>query len=258
MTRPQAGSTEHGWSGSRSPIPVYYQISRAIRQRIIEGYYEEHGNKIESEERLATEFGVSRVTVRQALQELAADDLIVTQRGRGSFVLDVDRTSIGYALRGDIEDLHATSNSVVSARIETVGVDHGAPLPPYAARRLNLQEPVGTVIRRVRRLADRPVGLLLNYLPDHLGRLVSAEALRTRGIFGLLTDQGVRITHAHQTVRAQHAEADAAETLSIGLGDPVMATERVSTDAEGAVIDFARSWYTGDSIAYVIEYAERD
>lgn len=68
-----------------SPVPVYYQIAAALRQRIADGEWRK-GNQLPPEPELAKAFGVSRMTIRQALVELEADDVIVRRRGAGTFV----------------------------------------------------------------------------------------------------------------------------------------------------------------------------
>lgn len=238
-----------------SPIPVYFQIAQSLHRRIMEGQYEATGGKLEPEENIADQFGVSRMTVRQAFDVLLDDGIIERRKGVGSFVLRSGTGIVGHALRGSIEDLYATSNEVISSHITTVSVEHDVEFSDFIRRRVGPDVKIGTVVRRIRWLGDRPAGLLINHLPEPFGRGLTAEILRTRGVVRALADLGSWIVHSHQILRAEHAEPEVAEALGLASGSAVLASERTSVNEAGAILDVAQTWFRGDSYVYVVDYS---
>jgi len=85
-------------------VPLYGKVLGVLRQRIVDGAYEE-GDQLRPEDQLAAEFRVSRATVRQAVGELVREDLVARKQGRGTFVLPVGATSDRQRISGSVQDL---------------------------------------------------------------------------------------------------------------------------------------------------------
>src|SRR3954465_11001181 len=156
-----------------SAIPLYFQIERDLASSITSGALAP-GSQLPSEEELVQKYGVSRTTVRKAIQELERLQLIEIRRGKGTFVREAKLTQELTALTGFVEDMVAIGLKP-SARLVgtwTVRATEGV------ARQLRL--PIGTEvmqIKRVRIADDVAISLDETYLPLVLGRKVVEDDL---------------------------------------------------------------------------------
>src|SRR5438270_7331253 len=133
-----------------SPVPLYFQIANVVQARIFGGTLHP-GDPIGTEKELADEFGVSRITVRKALEVLRADGLLKLERGRGTFVADSPRPVAPTALHLFVDDILARGESLEVIREEQGEVA----ATPAVARAFNIR--VGTKVMRVKQQM-RPIG----------------------------------------------------------------------------------------------------
>lgn len=237
-----------------SPIPLYHQVFSVLRQRIVEGEYAE-GERLPPEDELGASLGVSRATVRQALGELARIGLVSREQGRGTFVRRSELPALGQVFGGSLADLMAETRRAGLASVE---IERRATLPAWVLERLGVEEPRGTVVRRVRTMDGDPFAYTINYLPDPQGRPVTEAKLRRSGMMALLQAAGVKIGSATQSVRAESADVRVSEALGVDLGAPVLSVERVLAEPDGAPIELVRSWYRGDRYAYTVTFRGDD
>ena len=106
-------------------LPLYHQVAGVLRQRIEDGIYPV-GGKLLSEDELATEFEVSRATIRQAVGELVIEGLVVRRQGRGTYVEARDTNVLQQRFRGSLGDL---INESQRAKTRNVDVAHDVPIP---------------------------------------------------------------------------------------------------------------------------------
>lgn len=159
-----------------SQIPLYYQLENVMREKITSGVFEA-GERIPTEIDLIEQFGVSRITVRQALQSLTDDGLIERHQGRGTFVTGHKSKKRRFSgvihLTGSLDELIEMGMETPVKVLEMNRVD----ADPHEAELLQLK--TGTPIYRLKRLRindNRPFGLIINYLPEEIGsRLTVAE-----------------------------------------------------------------------------------
>src|ERR1044071_8225240 len=109
-----------------SPIPLYHQVFTVLRQRVLSGTYPT-GTRLAPEDDLATEFDVSRATIRQAVGELVRAGIVSRQQGRGTFVLEGASEAVGRTFPGSLGDLVAAGESRAT-KLKTLVVEHGATL----------------------------------------------------------------------------------------------------------------------------------
>lgn len=213
--------------------PAYLQIADDIRSQIVEGAL--RGNdRLPSEPELMTDYGVSRIVVRQALDVLKTEGLIVKQQGRGSFVraqqpptrrvlgsLYSDRpasspfaaaaTASGQSPEWDYQTRRTTASKVIADRLQIAAAD-----------------PVTRTSYRF--LADgKPVMLSTSFEPLAITAgtpIEQPEGGPVTGVIPRMDSIGLRITHVGEDVTGRAARPYEAETLAIPIGVPVLVIER--------------------------------
>jgi len=229
------------------PAPLYSRIRENLRGKILRGVYRPH-DRMPSESELMTQYGVSRITVRQALGELGKESVIFRIPGKGSYVSRPKPFQPLGRLQGFAEAMaplgHETCNRLVS-------LTHG-PAEPQVAERLQLEPgaPV-TKIERVRFLDRQPVSLDLTHVRRELGERLAREDLATRDIFVILeNDYGVALDHAELAIDAVLADARTARLLTIPPGAPVLRIERLTHAADGTPLDYEFLYCRADNFQY--------
>lgn len=214
-----------------------------LRDEMSNGTYPA-GSSLPGEQRLAETFGVSRVTVRRALDALDADGLIARRAGSGTVVraqaadaaVSVDFTSL-------IPQLVEMGRST-TARL--LSFSYGAPPQQVAeAMELAANARVQTAIRM--RLVDgRPFSHLTTYVPEQIAANYTEADLATTPLFRLLERSGVKVADAHQSVSAALASPDVAEALEVSVGSPLLSIRRVVRDADGRGVEYLSALYRAD------------
>jgi GntR family transcriptional regulator len=229
-------------------LPLYHQVAGILRQRIEDGIYPV-GGKLLSEDELAAEFEVSRATIRQAVGELVIEGLVVRRQGRGTYVEARDPKVLQQRFRGSLGDLiHESSR----AKARNVTLTHDTTLPLQIAEALQLDKPVGTVVRRTRVMDEQPFALTITYLPPDLGKKITAVGLRRKALMEMLMDSGIELASATQSIRAQLADLDVCSQIDVELGSAVLYVERIVHDRAGRPVQYVRSWYRGDRYEYAV------
>jgi GntR family transcriptional regulator len=230
-----------------SPPPLYAQIKDALRARILDGTYAPH-SQMPSEHELCAMFGVSRITVRQALGDLQKEGLLFKLHGKGTFVSKPKAFQNVTSLQGFAEAMSSMGYEIVnqlrSFRIVKAN--------RHVAGRLNLPEgaPVAE-IHRVRLLNREPVSLELTWVPEAFGKRLANADLATRDIFLILeNDCGVPLGHADVAIDAILADDDIVDALRVDEGSPVLRIERLTHDAAGMPTDYEYLYFRGDAFQY--------
>jgi GntR family transcriptional regulator len=180
-------------------LPLYHQVAGILRQRIEDGIYPV-GGRLLAEDELAAEFEVSRATIRQAVGELVMEGRVVRRQGRGTFVEGRDKNVLQQRFRGSLGDLIRESNRAKTRNME---LSHNAPLPLPIAEALQLDKPVGTIVKRTRTMDGQPFALTITYLPPDAGKKITAAGLRKKALMELLIDGGIVLSNATQAIRAR-------------------------------------------------------
>ncbi len=230
-----------------SPIPLYYQLKEIIKDRIKEGTWQ-HGDLIPSEAQLETDFGLSRTTVRQALDELAAEGLLSRVQGRGTFVTSLKLQASIDSLRSFSEDL---AERDLRPDAELLQFDQ-ATLDPSLVKRLGLQETVPAIrFERLRSADSEPLALQVCYVRSDLGFPVTREQLEAgESLFALVERQGLTFLGAEETLEAVAAGEREAHLLGVEVGSPLFLVERVWYLADGRALGYGHMLYRGDRYRY--------
>lgn len=203
------------------------------------------GTRLENEVAMAKRIGLSRPTVRQAIQDLVDKGLLVRRRGIGTQVIQrpvarpVDLTSL-------YEDLEKSGNppSTVVLSHRVVASD------PETAERLGV--PVGTPslhLRRLRLVGSTPLAVLHNVLPAPFTDITSDELVST-GLYEMLRSRGVVFSIAQQRIGAKAADDTQAELLDIDPGSPLLTMNRTALDHSGDIIEWGDHCYRPDLYSF--------
>ncbi|KML14314.1 MULTISPECIES: GntR family transcriptional regulator [Burkholderia] len=230
-----------------SAAPLYVQIKDTLRARILDGTYAPH-SRMPSEHELCAAFGVSRITVRQALGDLQKEGLLFKLHGKGTFVSKPKAFQNVTSLQGFAEAMSSMGYEIVNQvrSVRTVKADR------HLATKLNVPEGAPLVeIHRVRLLNREPVSLEQTWVPEALGKRLAGADLATRDIFLVLeNDCGIPLGHADVSIDAILADDEIVDALQVEDSSPVLRIERLTHDASGAPIDYEYLYFRGDAFQY--------
>ena len=183
------------------------------------------GDVISGETAVCSEFGVSRITARRALNELAAMGRVKRERGKGTHVLPFKKTisPMNASIDGLLENVghmgRATTVEVLECRYISATSE--------VAEILELRE-VLRVQRavRVRFLAGMPMSYLVTVIPEDIGHQIEGKDLSRTPLLLLLEEAGIPVAAATQTISATIADAEVARALSVPAGSPLIEVNR--------------------------------
>jgi GntR family transcriptional regulator len=226
-----------------SRVPRYHRIADALRERIRVGELAS-GARLDNQRQLAKSFGVTLMTLRQALELLEREHLITRRHGLGTFVA---APSIDYdimQLRRFAGDLSAKGERVATRLLGT----RFAAADRRMAEALRLAgRPRVLVVERLRLVDEHPMSLQRSFLPSALGDEVVRADLALTPLHQVLEFKlGVVVTRASETVSAVRLGRREARDLGCRAGEPAFESERVSYDAGGAPVVFDRAFIPGD------------
>jgi DNA-binding GntR family transcriptional regulator len=228
-----------------SPIPLYFQIAENLKEAIQAGTIAP-GERLDNELELAERLGVSRPTVRQAVQRLVQQGLVVRRRGLGTVVL-APRILRPVALTSLYDDLVASSRHPTTAVLGVSQISADDELANTLS--LSVGEPVLS-IERLRSADDVPLALMHNYLSAKLLPGRSAEELGRTGLYELLRSQGVQLHTADQVLTARRATAHEARLLEAPRSATVLTMTRTAFDTEGLPVEHGRHAYLADRYSF--------
>ncbi len=218
-----------------------------LREQITGGHLGD-GARLPGEPQLATEHGVSRVTVRRALDLLVQEGLLHRRVGSGTFVR---RPVTSRPVVANMADL--LSGLIMMGRdteVRLLSCEYVQPGPGIAeALRLAPGERVQRSVR-VRLMDGVPFSHLTTHVPEWLGRTYAEGELGTTPFLQLMARAGVRAEQAEQEISATIAGPTVAEALGLDIGAPLLALTRIVQDAEGRGVEHLQALYRPDRYAF--------
>ncbi|MFI2509032.1 GntR family transcriptional regulator [Streptomyces sp. NPDC018972] len=227
-----------------SPVPLYHQLAQQLEAAIEQGVLAP-GDLLGNEVDLSVRLGLSRPTVRQAIQSLVDKGLLVRRRGVGTQVVH-SKVRRPLELSSLYDDLEAAGQGPTTqvVRNETV------PAPADVATALGLAEGGEVVLlERLRRTHGRPVALLCNYLPSDLLGLDSAR-LEATGLYRMMRSSGITLHSARQTVGARAATAAEAARLDEKEGAALLTMQRTAYDDTGRAVEYGTHVYRASRYSF--------
>jgi GntR family transcriptional regulator len=242
-TTPALGSLDFALDRG-SPVPLYYQLAQQLEAAIEHGVLAP-GNLLGNEIDLSVRLGLSRPTVRQAIQTLVDKGLLVRRRGVGTQVVhsQVKRPLELSSLYDDLEEAGQGPTTQV-VRNELV------PAAPDVAAALGIAEGGEvTVLERLRSTHGQPVAFLCNYLPAGLLDLDTAR-LEATGLYRMMRSAGITLHSAHQTIGARAATAEEASRLDEKEGAALLTMQRTAYDDTGRPVEYGTHVYRASRYAF--------
>ena len=228
------------------PIPIYFQLATTIENAIAGGLLPP-GARLENEVALGERLGISRPTVRRAIQAVVDKGLLVRRRGIGTQVVQhpVTRNVELTSLYDDLQrDAKIPSTEVLLREIIPAG--------PEIAGQLSVESGSMILHLRRRRLADgTPLSVLENFLPFEVVDVSEAE-LTARGLYQLMRSRGIQISVAQQRIGARMATTDESHLLDIASHGPVLTMERTAFDNNGRPVEVGRHCYRPDLYSFQV------
>lgn len=237
------------------PLPKYHRVYLVLRQQLEEGRF---ADGLPGEHALVQEFGVARVTVRRALEQLASEGRITRHPGRATRPVSAQaaegaapaqasaRTSLGGLFENLVSMGLHTSVQVVS--LETLR----APAPVAEAMRLAPDARVQKAVR-VRSTREGPLSCITTWVPASVAAPFTKKELSNKPILVLLEEAGVKVGRAEQTLTAVLADAEVAARLDVPVGAALLAVRRLIFDADERPVQWLHGLYRPDRYEYQMQ-----
>ncbi|MBF8179686.1 GntR family transcriptional regulator [Herminiimonas contaminans] len=233
-----------------STIPLYTQIKEALRAKIIDGTYVAH-QRLPSESEMINAFGVSRITVRQAMNDLQQEGLLFKVHGKGTFVAMPNVSQELTHLQGFGEAMRHLGHETFS---EVFGLSS---VPGTAIACLKLGIDLGaqvTEIRRVRYLNREPISIDYSWVRHEIGSNLSEKNLKDKDLFSLLENElGQPLHSADVEIDATSASAEIAARLNVAANSPILRIERLTYASESKPLVFEYIHYRAESFKYKLK-----
>lgn len=222
--------------------PLYKRLADSILKEIAEGRLRP-GDRLPTEEALGQRHGVSRITVREAMNLLRQQHLVERYAGRGSFITNA---------RGPLTWTIASIDDVVAPIADTEPriIDWKPVTPPPAVRAVlrTARESVYR-LRVVRSRKGTPLYFAEVYVPGPIARGLRRADLSRRPVIGLIEEKdGLRVTRVSETISAAAADAETASRLGILPSNPILVLEFSFYGADGRPVEYAKAWCRPDQV----------
>ena len=237
------------------PMTKYHQIYLLLREQLHEGKF---AQGLPGELALMKQLSVARVTVRRALEQLAAEGMISREPGRGTRPLDVSHANaVPGAEEGQRARLTGLLENLVSMGLQTkVSVLEVETVTASAsvaqALQLSPGDPVQKAIR-VRSTNEGPLSHITTYVPGDIGRRFGRRELARKPILLLLEESGVKVGRAQQTISAKLADLLVARHLDVAVGSALLAVRRLIYDEQERPIQWLHGLYRPDRYEYEMQ-----
>lgn len=228
-------------------IPLYQQIYNLLRAKIMDGSLALN-DRLPAEQDLTRALGVSRITVKRAMNELAVAGLVRRQRGIGTVVVyDVAAPTIKGSFETMIDGLTRIG---LETEVQLLDCTIGA-VSPAISESLELKS--GRSVQRIvrlRHLDGEPFSYLVTYIPYDIAEGYDDALLATESLITLLEQAGHAPVEAEQTITATSARPAVAVNLGVAPGSPLLTIHRIMKDANGRPVQDITAHYRADRFEY--------
>ena len=237
------------------PVPLYHQLKQALRERIERGDYKP-GDRLPSEPELIRQYGISRITVRQALDELEAEGLIVRRHGKGTYVAERRIEHELVRLTDFMEDMQQAGQRPAS---RVLAFAH-EPASLAVARALHLKEEAKVVRVDRLRLADgRPMAYDITWLPLRFGELLVGMNLAQETIYHILeAHYAIPVVSGAFSITAVTATDQQADLLDLPAGAALLLIQRISYTTGDEPVYVQDRYYRPDRVQYRVMLRRHD
>ncbi|MBI1263760.1 MAG: UTRA domain-containing protein [Alphaproteobacteria bacterium] len=229
------------------PTPLYHQIFLVLRDRIREGGFPA-GTILPGEQELTRLFSVSRITVKRAMNELAAHGFVTRHRGRGTVVT---HNASAPVVEGRFDTLFdALKRMGLETQVQLLEAEHVRASEELA---LEMTLDPGCKLQRavrLRSLEGDTFSYLVTHVPWEIAARYSEEDLKTQPMQELLRRAGAETVEADQTITAVAAEPLIASALRISPGSPLLKIKRIMRGADGRAVQHIIAYYRPERFRY--------
>lgn len=225
-----------------------------LRTELSEGRFD-IGAQIPTERELTERFAVSRITIRQAIDSLVQEGVLMRQQGRGTFVLAPPPRSTVTEFAGTLDVIETLGQSTDVRVLSTEYV----PCPSRIAQDLRIETPQVHLLKvlRVRSSRGEPFEHLTNWVSPILSTQINPAELERRSLVSLLKERGVKVDAADQIVSATLTTPEVSEFLETPVGSPLLQGHRIYY-AGGTPVMVLESLYRPDRYAYRVRLSAAD
>lgn len=233
----------------RSPTPLFVQLKDVLLHGLRSGMWSED-QPLPSERQLTSELGVSRATVRQAIQELENEGWLIRRQGKGTFSSQPKVEQRLELLAGFSENMRAQGFEPTSRVLET-----GLTSASEKVARVFNQLPGWPVVtlRRVRLIDGEPLLYEISHINETLAPGLATFDLAGSLYHTLLNHYRITLAGGEETIEAVSADAELAELLDVEPGAPLVYTERTVVTDKGQPVEFTQRWGRGDKSSFRVK-----
>jgi GntR family transcriptional regulator, nutrient-sensing system regulator len=226
-------------------VPKYYPVKRDLAEKIAAL---PPGSPVPPERTLASQLGISRTTVRQALAELEMEGRLRRIQGKGTFVAS-PKMAQPLQLTSYSEEVRAQGMHPASRILDVSMMAADAEL----ATTLELPEGAEVVsVARLRMADDEPMAIEHTHLPAERFPGLRERMDQRASLYEILaTEYGVRLAEAEETIETVLASPREAAILSVDTGLPLLLVSRLSLDSDGRPVEWVQSWFRGDRYKFI-------
>jgi GntR family transcriptional regulator len=233
--------------------PLHIQVRETIRRQVRAGELIDKAGRLMTEAELGKHFGVSRITIRNAIKPLVDEGMFDRERGRGTFLRSNQPENWVGRLMGFSETIRDAGYQP-GARILLQGMTnrHDAQV------RAQLRERAVWQLKRVRLADDIPIAIEHAFYPPDIGLELEKRDLTSIVMYRVFeTEIGFNIREANQTISASLADATTAKLLGVKRGSPLLSIERLTVDTDGRPLELLRSVYLPEYFRLSINLTRR-
>ncbi|GAB2906743.1 GntR family transcriptional regulator [Paralcaligenes sp. KSB-10] len=229
-----------------SPLPLYEQIKRRVLSMILG--WQQDSERFHTDQELSEQFGVSRMTVRQAVQDLVKEGYLRRVRGSGTFVC-APKVDERFSTAMDFIDQWATRGRALELRVLHCAIE---PCDARAAQQLDIKtgDPVWSILR-LRTVKHVPISIDYRYIPVCVIKTINAKQVAAGSLLDLV-GQYVDLSYGELKVEAESVQPEHADYLGLMPDDPILTRHLVYYDLNDRPVMSGISHYRADQVRYSI------
>ncbi len=234
-----------------SPIPYYVQVKDVIREYIRSGVWQ-HNDQLPSEAEMCDMFEVSRTVIRQALQDMIHEGLVIRRKGKGSYVAPAKISEqLVQKLTGFYQDMVAQGYHPVTHVLKQHVIPASRPVADHL--KIEVGTPVIEIIR-LRFVENIPIVLVTSYITQSLCPDLVNDDLTNQSLYDLLEKHyGLYIARGRRIVQSVPASEQEMELMDVSKGAPMFLLESTSYLSDGTPIEYYFAYHRGDRSQFEIE-----
>lgn len=234
-----------------SPIPLYIQIENQLRHEIQDEKYK-HGKKLPNEVSLSKQLGISRSTLRQAINKLVTEGLLVRRKGVGTVVTNHAVTSNAQNWLSFSQEMKVMGIRVKNYELTVKLEEPDEILCHFFDIKRNSKV---LKLERIRGDVDKPFVYFISYFNPRIN--LTADEDFTRPLYDILSEHDIIVKRSQEEISAIAADEILAKKLLVKVGSPILKRKRSVYDPGGRPVEWNIGYYRADSFAYTVN-SERE